>query len=43
MKLSGLKLDPLIVAAFRQEEARFVEIAEEFRDQEAAHPVQAAA
>jgi response regulator RpfG family c-di-GMP phosphodiesterase len=33
LKLDGIKFDPVIVAAFRQEEARFRAIAEEFRDQ----------
>ena len=37
LKLDGIKFDPLIVAAFQQEEARFYLIAEEFRDKEETH------
>ncbi len=43
LKLDGIKFDPAIVAAFRQEEARFSAIAEEFRDQRDDHQAPEAA
>ena len=43
LKLEGVKFDPLIVAAFQKEEARFHAIAEEFRDKEETHQAHKAA
>jgi response regulator RpfG family c-di-GMP phosphodiesterase len=43
LKLDGIKFDPLIVAAFVQEQARLHAIAEEFRDKEEEHQVHKAA